>query len=70
MEKNKEIKILKDLVLALEESLDIPKNHHLIAVFKDNNSDEIEGWLVVGNGVEGEYPMYSSEELLKKYGKN
>lgn len=66
----KEIKTLKDLISALEECLDIPENHHIVAVFEDNESEEIKGWLVVENGVDGEYPMYSSEELLKKYSKN
>ena len=64
----KEIKTLPDLILALEETLNIPENHHIIAVFQDNEHDEIEGWLVVEKGVEADYPIYSTEELLEKYG--
>lgn len=66
----KEIKTLKDLIEALEQTLDIPENHHLIAVFQDNEHDEIEGWLVVENDVEGDYPVYTTEELIKKYKKD
>ena len=65
----KEIKTLKDLIAALEETINIPENHHLVAVFKDNDSIEIEGWIVAKEGVEGDYPVYSSEELLEIYGK-
>ena len=66
----KEIKTLKDLVNALEEVLDIPENHHLIAVFENNDTDEIAGWVVAENDVEGDYPMYTTEELIAKYKKN
>jgi hypothetical protein len=64
----KEIKTLKDLIDALEETINIPANYHLIAVFKDNNHSEIEGWVVAENGVEADYPIYSSEDLLRIYG--
>ena len=66
----KEIKTLEDLIHALEESLDIPKNHHIVAVFEDNDHNEIIGWLVVEEGVEADYPMYTSEELLKLFKKD
>lgn len=68
MKKISEIKTVKDLCKALEVTINIPKDHHLVAVFKDNDSSEIEGWLVVKNGVKGDYPMYSSKELLEIYG--
>ena len=65
----KEIKTLEDLIHALEESLDIPENHHLIAVFEDNDHNEIIGWIVVEDGVEADYPVYTSEELIQKFNK-
>jgi len=64
---NKEIKTLEDLVNALESILDIPENHHLIAVFENNESDEIIGWVVAEEGVEADYPMYTSEELIENF---
>lgn len=64
---NKEIKTLEDLVGALESILDIPENHHLIAVFENNESDEIIGWVVAEEGVEADYPMYTSEELIENF---
>lgn len=64
----KEIKTFKDLISALEETINIPNNHHLIAVFKDNDHNEIEGWIVVEDGIEADYPVYSNEDLLRIYG--
>ena len=63
----KEIKTLPDLIAALESSLNIPENHHLIAVFENNESDEIIGWVVAEEGVEADYPMYTSEELIENF---
>lgn len=65
----KEIKTLKDLVLSVEETLNIPENNHVVAVFEDNEHDEIVGWLVVENGVEADYPVYTTKELIEKYGR-
>lgn len=65
---NKEIKTVEDLVKALESIINIPENHHLIAVFENNESDEIQGYLCVEYGVEGDYPVYTLQELLEKYG--
>ena len=65
----KEIKTLKDLIEALESLLDLPKNHHLIAVFENNDSDEIAGWVVAEDGVEADYPVYTSAELIEKFKK-
>ena len=67
---SKEIKTLPDLIAALESVLDLPENHRLIAVFENNESDEIIGWAVAKNGVEGDYPMYTSEELLENFKKD
>ena len=35
----------------------------------NNDSDEIAGWVVVEDGVEGDYLMYTSAELLEKFKK-
>lgn len=63
----KEIHTLEDMVRALEFSLDIPENHHIVAVFENDNSEKIVGWSVVEFGVEGDYPIYSLEELFTKF---
>lgn len=64
---NKEIKTLPDLIESLELILDIPENHHLIAVFENDESDEIIGWIVAEIGVEADYPIYTSEELIENF---
>ena len=66
---NKPTVAIKDLVIFLEDKLNLPENHHLIAVFRDNDSDDIIGWMVVEHGIEGDYPVYTFTELLEKYGK-
>ena len=63
-----EIKTVEDLVKALESIINIPENHHLIAVFENDESDEIQGYLCVEYGAEGDYPVYTFQELLEKYG--
>lgn len=63
----KEIKTLPDLINALESVLAIPENHQLIPIFENNESNEIIGWVVAEIGVEADYPMYTSEELIEKY---
>lgn len=68
MEEKKEIRTLEDLLKVLECVVDIPDNHRLVAVFEDNESEEIEGFLCVENGVEGDYPLLSLEDLLEEYG--
>lgn len=68
----KKIHTLEDLVRALEFSLDIPKDHHIVAVFENDNSEKIIGWAVVKNNQkeeEVEYPIYSEEELIAKFKK-
>lgn len=67
---SKEIKTLPDLINALKSVLDIPENHHLIAVFENDESDDIIGWVVVENGIEADYPIYTTEELLEKFKKD
>lgn len=66
----KEIKTLSDLISTLESILDIPENHHLIAVFKNDESEDIIGWVVMKNGVKKDYPVYTTEELLEKFKKD
>lgn len=58
---------LKELIKFLESKLNLPENHRLIAVFQDNDHDEIVGWVVAENGKEGDCPVLSTEELLEKY---
>lgn len=64
---NKEIKTLENLIDALESILDIPENHQLIPIFENNESNEIIGWVVAEIGVEADYPMYTSEELIENF---
>ena len=66
---NKEIKTLEDFVDTIESILDIPENHQLIPIFENNESNEIIGWVVAEIGVEADYPMYTSEELIEKFKK-
>ena len=65
----KEIKTLEDYLHALENIINIPHDHRLIAVFENNESDVIEGYMCVKNGVEGEYPVLSFDELIGIYGR-
>ena len=58
---------LEALVKTFENALDIPENHHIVAVFENDDSDEIIGWSVVELGVEGDYPIYTLEELFTKF---
>lgn len=58
----------KELVKNLEKHLYIPSNHHIIAVFDNNNSVEIKGFIVAENGKEGSYPLLSLEDLIDIYG--
>lgn len=58
---------LEELIWTFEHMLDIPENHHIIAVFENDESDEIIGWVVAENGVEKDYPLYTLEELFNKF---
>ena len=68
MEETKYCATVQELIIALESTLNIPENYHLIAVFENNESDEIQGWICAEYGVEGDYPLYTFQELLDKYG--
>ena len=59
---------LEALVKTFENGLNIPENHQLVAVFENDDSDVIIGWSVVELGVEGDYPIYTLEELFTKFG--
>jgi hypothetical protein len=60
---------LKSFISGLEKRLNIPENHHLVAVFENNESDKIIGWIVAEIGVEADYPVYTIEELFEKFKK-
>lgn len=57
-----------ELVKMLEQYLNIPDNHHIIAVFDNNDSDDVIGYVVAENGKEGDYPILTSKELINIYG--
>lgn len=68
---------INELVQTLENMLDIPEGKHLFAVFENNESDEIKGF-IVAECVEGarfpkgdisDYPLLSSADLIEKYRK-
>jgi len=59
---------IKDYVWVLEQRINIPEGHHLVAVFENNDSDEIIGWIVAKTGVSGNYPVYGLDELIQMYG--
>lgn len=59
---------LEFFIKFLEFTINIPDNHYLIAVFEDNDSNEIIGYVCAEEGVEDDYPVYSFEELIEKYG--
>lgn len=58
---------LEVLVKTFESALNIPENHHLVAVFENDDSNKIIGWSVVELGAEGDYPIYTLEELFTKF---
>lgn len=58
----------ENLVNALENSIDIPEGNHIVMVFKNNDSEDIEGFACVSEEDSGEYPIMSLEELISKYG--
>lgn len=57
-----------ELVKMLEQYLNIPDNHHIVAVFENNDSDEVIGYVVAEKGKEGDYPILTSKELIDIYG--
>lgn len=58
------------LIKWMNEQLGLDENHTVVAMFEDNEHDEIMGWVVVEKGVEGDYPMYEDiKDLFAAYGK-
>jgi len=57
-----------ELVKMLEQYLNIPRNHHIIAVFDNNDSEDVIGYVVAEKGKEGDYPILTSKELIDIYG--
>lgn len=57
-----------ELVKTLEKYLNIPENHHIVAVFENNDSDDVIGYVVAEKGKEGNYPILTSKELIDLYG--
>ena len=55
----------EQLVKDLNKALKLDDKHRLIAVFKDNESEEIEGWVICEIGVEADYPIISTDELME-----
>ena len=56
-----------ELVKTLEQYLNIPDNHHIIAVFDNSDSDDVIGYVVVENGKDGYYPILTAKELIDIY---
>ena len=57
-----------ELIKMLEQHLNIPDNKHIIAVFDNNDSDDVIGYVVAEKGKEGDYPILTSKELIDIYG--
>lgn len=69
---------VQDLVETLERNLDIPDGKHLFAVFENNASEDVKGFIVADceegmrfpKGDIKNYPVLTSKELIGKYGLN
>ena len=59
----------KEVVENLNKSLNLDDKHRLIAIFKDNESEEIEGWVICEKGVDADYPIISTDELVEMINK-
>ncbi len=57
-----------ELVKMLEQHLKIPENQHIIAVFENDDSENVIGYVVTEIGKEGEVPVLTAKELIEKYG--
>lgn len=60
---------LKNIVENMNKRFGLDENHTVVAIFENNENEEIKGWCVVEKGVEADYPMYSTVELFEKYDK-
>lgn len=59
---------LEFMLKSLELTLNIPENHYLVAVFENDDSNEIIGFACAERGREDDYPVYTFDELLATYG--
>lgn len=57
-----------ELVKTLERHLNIPDNQHIIAVFENDDSEKVIGYVVTEIGKEGEVTVLTAKELIEKYG--
>ena len=57
-----------EFIMIMENDLNLPLNHHLVAVFASDAEETIIGVMCVENGVPGEYPVLTIPELYEKYG--
>lgn len=59
------------LIKWMNEQLGLDEKHTVVAIFEDNDHDEIIGWSVIEMGIEeGEYEVYEDvKELFAAYGK-
>lgn len=61
---------LKEYIKFLNKFLELDENHTVVAIFEDNDHDEIIGWSVIEKAVDGEYPIYEDlEKMFEVYGK-
>lgn len=58
---------LEELIERLNAYIGLDNRHTVVAVFKNNESDNIIGWTVVEKGVDGDYPVMQLDELIDKY---
>lgn len=56
-----------EVVKFLNNRLEIPENHRVIAVYDDNDSIDVKGYACVENGNEGDFPVYDLEDFIKIY---
>ena len=59
----------KELTNTLEQHLNIPETHRVIAVYENDESDEAIGYIVAEKGKEGYFPVLTPKELIETYGK-
>lgn len=59
---------LEELIKWINGQINLDEKHTVVALFEDNQHDEIIGWTVVEIGVEGDYPIYEDlRELFADY---
>lgn len=67
MSVKREIRTMEDLINAMHESLNLSTNQTIVAVFEDDDSDEIIGWRIFTFNEYGEQisvsRVFSNEEI-------